>query len=122
PADSPDLFDEAGRALPAADHENGEPVFVEPMAAPQRLSLARRGGAEPQAHRKAERLELAGRDVVPAALAKGAFRRDRDHVSARERPPAVELDQVGDDDHQAARTAGAPDGLPAHVVDQRMYR
>ena len=121
PCERAHLVEQTADAGRAAHHQNGEASFIEAEPPPQRLFLARRRRAEAHVDGKAEQLDAVARHPSPDRHLPRNLRR-RDHqVGLAERPSAMEVDQVGDDRHEAAGTAAPLDRLVAHVVEQRMH-
>src|SRR5205814_1860111 len=81
----------------AAHDQHGKATLVEAVASTQRLLLAWRWRAETHVDGKAEELHAVARHASPYRYFPRHLRRRHHQVGLAERPPAMEVHQVGDD-------------------------
>jgi len=103
-------------------HQDCEPVLVEPEPAAERLLLAWGGRTEAKVDRQAQQLDAVRGDAPTQSNPSRTLGR-RDHqVRLAERPPSVEVHEIGDHRHQRSRASAAPDRLMRNMVEERVDR
>ena len=103
-------------------HQDCESRFIEAEAASQRKLFARGGWAKTEVDRQPEQLDAVCRHAAAKSNPSRTLGR-RDHqVRLAERPPSVEVHEIGDHRHQRSRASAAPDRLMRNMVEERVDR